>query len=208
MNGRFGGVSQRPVACLRGVLAHMPGQCAPRPHLCGITEIFRLGTGYMNYPGLGIFGDRRFSGPVVGVLQRRAGTYCQSLTHPLPDALTGHPDRTGNLRDRLTGIIAQHDSRPLRFPPRRRPRISQALEVFDLLGAQFQLGSLRPARHTMSVTLNIPIWICLNETLTRCRWKSSAHIRKRARYGRGFDPSAIRLDALRKAVEARLRLRD
>ena len=165
VHGRFGGVSQRPVACPRGVLAHMPGQRAPRPHLRRITEILRLGTGQMNYPGFGIFGDRGFFGTVVCVFQRRTGTHRQSLGHPLPYALAGHAHGTGNLRDVLAGMIAQHDSRPLRFPPRCRPRIPQALEVLDLLGAQFQLGSLRPARHTISVALNILLWLCFSETL-------------------------------------------
>ena len=107
-----------------GVLAHMPRQRTPCPHLRRITEILRLGTGQMNYPGFGLFGDRGFFGAVVRVFQRRTGTHRQSLGNPLPYALAGHANGTGNLRDGLAGMIAQHDARPLRFPPRRRPRIS------------------------------------------------------------------------------------
>jgi hypothetical protein len=43
----------------------------------------------MNYPGLGIFGDRGFSGPVVGVLQRRAGVLAVVVPYQLAARLAG-----------------------------------------------------------------------------------------------------------------------
>ena len=67
VHGRFGSVSQRSVAGPLGVLAHMPGQRTPRPHFRRVTEILWLGTGQMNYPGFGPFGDRGFFGPVVRI---------------------------------------------------------------------------------------------------------------------------------------------
>src|SRR5207253_2816116 len=107
---------------------------------------------------------RRF-GPMVRVLQRSAGTHRKGLAEPFPNAFASHANRTCNPRDALPGMVAQHDPRPLRFPPWRRPRFPQIPEVLDLPRAQFQVRSLRPARHTISIAANILLWICFVETI-------------------------------------------
>jgi hypothetical protein len=91
----------------------------------------------MNDPGFCIFRDGGFFGPVIRVFQRGAGTHFQGFADPLADALTGHANRFGNLRDALAGMVPENDSRSLRFPPRRGSRIPQAIEALDLLLAQF-----------------------------------------------------------------------
>src|SRR6185295_2150301 len=98
------------------MLAHMPGQGAPRPYLRGIAEIFRPSTSKVNYPRLGILADSRFFGPVVGILQRRAGTHGKRLANPFSNALAGHANRAGYVCDGLTRMVSQYDSCSLRFP--------------------------------------------------------------------------------------------
>src|SRR5271165_5342645 len=109
----------------------------------------------MHHPSLGFFSDHGLFGAVVGVLERCARTHLKSLADPFAYALACHPNRFGDLRDALAGMVTQNDSRPLCLPPRRGPRFAQALEAFDFLVTQLQLRSFRPASHTISVASNI-----------------------------------------------------
>ena len=119
----------------------------------------------MHHPSLGLFGDRGLFGAVISVFQRSAATHRQRLVDPFINALAGHAHRPRNLRNVFAGMVTQHHARPLGFPPGRGPRIPQTLEPFEILLAQGQSRSLRPARHTLSLASNMPMCLCFIETI-------------------------------------------
>ena len=69
-------------AMMNRMFADMPCQRTARPHLGGVSQLFRFAARHMHYPGFSIFRNPGVLRTMVGVLQCCTGAHCQGLADP------------------------------------------------------------------------------------------------------------------------------
>ena len=72
---RFRRLRRRRVSGWFRMAAHMQRERASRPQLRGISQVFGIRAGQVHDPSFGILADDRSVGAMIGILQRRLGSY-------------------------------------------------------------------------------------------------------------------------------------
>jgi hypothetical protein len=91
-----------------------------------------LGTRNADHPSLGLLGDLRGAGPMVGILQPRLSACRQGLVDAFVNRRSAHAQLPLNLADRYARRILEQHPGALRFPHRRRTRARQFRQLGPL----------------------------------------------------------------------------
>src|SRR5713101_1656518 len=117
-----------------GMGSYMIGQRTPCPQLSGVSEIFGLDTCQRYHPSPCFLRDAGLLGTMIGVLQRGARPHLEGAVDPIGYTLAGRVKASRNLRDRLAGVIACEDLRPLDLAERSGRHPAQAFEPVQFVG--------------------------------------------------------------------------
>jgi len=131
----------------RAMLPYVLGQQAGGPQFLRVTQLLGLLASQCHHPSARFRAQRLRSASARQVLQRRAYAQFEGLGYAALDPGSIGTERSGDRRNRLAGMIAQQNLRPLYPPGGFRARLGQLFQPGGVLFGDFQFRAPADKRH-------------------------------------------------------------